>query len=243
MEKFYQYFYKNNIPVDIISPDSDLSSYSLVIAPNLIMSKDDTVQRLYEFVKEGGYLVMDFRAGAKEWDNRMLPLTLPGKYSELLGIEIRDYGVIISDEAVGIRLEGKSKKYEGRHWYDVISLKEAEPVAFYMDDYYSGTPAVTCNKYFKGKAYYFGTEIDETLMKEIFSSVCSELEVEPAIGIVEKGIEVIKRSGNGKEYAFIINHNPKVKKILLNNDYYDLLSEKKLQNEIELEGYGVLVLE
>ena len=240
---YYRYFYVNNISVDIISPDSDFSNYSLIIAPNLIMSKDSMVGKLYEYVEAGGYLVMDFRAGAKEWDNTMVPLTLPGKYTELLGIEINEYGIIIKSELVGLRLVNSCDEYNGSSWYDVINLKTAEALAFYTADYYKGNPAVSSNSYGKGKALYFGTEPDVNCIDVILKSICTECAIEPLLVIKTEGIEVSRRIGKGKEYFFVINHNLSSRRIELDTKYHELLTNKFLEGSINIEGNDVMILE
>jgi beta-galactosidase len=243
MEKYYRYFYENNIPVDIISPDSDYSSYRLIIIPNLIISSDATVKKIYNYVNNGGSIVMDFRTGVKEWDNRVCEMTLPGKYSELLGIEISDYGIIPRGETTGIRLEDSFDTYYGRLWYDVIGLKGAIQLGFYTEDYFEGTPAITVNDFGDGKAFYIGTEADVELMDRFMNQICTQHEIKPLLGITTKGIEIIKRSGKSREYFFVINHNMKSQFIKLDKAYKEILSGDVADGCFEIKENDLIILE
>jgi beta-galactosidase len=60
---FYKSLYGSNIPVDFVHPESDLSSYELVIAPNLYLVTDDSAQNISRFVSDGGTLLMSFFSG------------------------------------------------------------------------------------------------------------------------------------------------------------------------------------
>ena len=58
---YYKAIAAHNIPVDIISADSSLDPYRLVIAPGLIVLNEDRVNSYKEFVRRGGSLVFTVR--------------------------------------------------------------------------------------------------------------------------------------------------------------------------------------
>lgn len=240
---YYSYFFKNNIPVDIISTDCGLSDYRVIVAPSLMMAKEDFVQRLYAYVQSGGIIILDFRAGAKEWNNRMTPAILPGMYREILGVEIDEYGTIPEKRNIMLRQLGDQSQYTGHTWYDVISLYGAEALVEYASDYFCGKPAITRNGYGLGTAYYIGTEIDNELMKYLFDDICRKAEVYPLLGITDKGVELFQRTIYGKVYYFIINHNLQKKIVHTKGSFVDIISRREFLNDIELEANEVLVLE
>ncbi|QHW31107.1 beta-galactosidase [Paenibacillus rhizovicinus] len=103
LKAYYRFFHEHSIETDLISPNADFSRYKLVVLPNLMMSNEHVQEKIYAYVRSGGRVVMDYRAGAKHWDNRMLATKLPGPYKELLGIEIEDYGVLMAGEENHVR--------------------------------------------------------------------------------------------------------------------------------------------
>jgi beta-galactosidase len=242
-ELYYRYFYDRNIPVDILSPVGDFSGYDVLVASNLMMAKDETVEKLYAFVRRGGILVMDFRAGAKLWDNSMALTKLPGAFRELLGIEIEDYGIMEAELPNRIRYLDNGREAVAKVWYDVIELNEAEPLAEYTSNYFAGVPAVTRRKYGEGVAYYLGTEPGMDGIVAVMDRVCVESGIRPVLPDIPKGVEAAARcAADGSELIFVINHSDDVQTIPLHGIYVDVLTDTRLGAEVELTPQDVLVL-
>jgi beta-galactosidase len=253
-ELYYRYFYDRNITVDIISPIGDFSGYDILVAPNLMMATDETIEQLYAFVRRGGRLVMDFRAGSRLMDNSMSLKKLPGAFAELLGIEIEDYGIM--EEALPNRLrftetigdEGFSTADGGQEvsaniWYDVIELNEAKSLAVYTSNYFAGVPAVTRRAYGSGAAFYLGTEPDTEGIRIVMDRVVAEANVLPVLPNVPAGVEAASRRGeNGRELIFVINHSDDIQKLPLSEVYVDELTDKQLDTEVALAAQDILVL-
>ncbi|HMN62052.1 MAG TPA: beta-galactosidase trimerization domain-containing protein, partial [Anaerolinea sp.] len=53
----YLPFWKQGIPVDVISEEAEIDGYKLVVAPMLYMLKPGVAARLRAFVEQGGTLV------------------------------------------------------------------------------------------------------------------------------------------------------------------------------------------
>ena len=60
---FYGALHLNGIVADVVSPDADLSSYSLIIAPVLCMVKPGIAEKLEAFTARGGTFVTTFFSG------------------------------------------------------------------------------------------------------------------------------------------------------------------------------------
>ena len=61
IQKYYEYFYERNIPVDFLSPEDDLSDYQIVIAPLLYLMTYELEEKLIRYTGEGGTLVLTMR--------------------------------------------------------------------------------------------------------------------------------------------------------------------------------------
>jgi len=240
---YYKPLFKNNFAVDVVSLDCDFSAYKVVIIPNLIMAPDIIIKKIYDYVNSGGCVILDFRTGAKKMDNRMMPMGLPGKYKELLGIEIEDYGILLKEEYVELKNLWNGKFYKGYAWYDVINPKTAGVIAVYNNDYFYGKAAVTRNPYGKGEAYYIGTEADDQFIDMFIKSVLSVHEINPLLQMNSDGIEVIQRVKDGRRFYFIINHSQKAQKIFIDGTYRDILTGKTLTCEVDLLINDVIMIE
>ncbi len=241
-EKYYAYFYKNNIPVEIISQNSDISRYKLLMIPNLIMATDEFNAKITEYVSKGGTVVMDFRTGAKLMDNRMVPLPLPGHFRQLLGTTVEEYGTLQKGENTGVKLLESGAEFKGAVWYDVLSPETAETLAVYTEDYFAGKAAVTRNAYGSGKAYYVGTEGDEGLLDKLLDEISKAGGIKPNLGIAREGVEITRRCKGDKTYYFVINHNSHSERIALAGRYTDMISGEEIEGELHIQQNGVMVL-
>nr|WP_084225441.1 beta-galactosidase [Paenibacillus pectinilyticus] len=240
---YYHYLFEQQLGTDVISPDADFSKYRMLIMPNFIMTNEEIVAKVYKFVHDGGTLVLDYRAGAKDWHNRMEALTLPGKFAELLGITVEEYGVLGKEEYRAIRMDGSETIYRGGTWFDVIEMRGAEAVATFTDDYFAGCPAVTSHVYGLGKAYYIGTEMDKELREEVLHLICRDAGLVQTLDVeVPEGVEIVTRKQGDQAYMFVINHRIEAAQVQLHSRFFDLLSEQELHEETKLEGNGVMIL-
>ncbi len=243
LEMYYRYFFDRSIPVDIVSMEADLSGYSLAIAPNLIIASDAAVEGLHSFVRDGGTLVMDFRAGAKRLDNSITLSKLPGPFRELLGIEIEDYGIIEEELPNRIRYAESGVTAAANVWYEAVRPVEAEPIAEFADGYLAGLTAATRRAYGEGAAYYLATEPDGPGLAALLDRVCGNADVSPTLPGLPEGVEAAARIGeDGREIIFVMNHSDERKRLTLPSAYSDLLSGAKLAGGVELSPQDAIVI-
>jgi beta-galactosidase len=248
-EMYYAYFYDQGIPVDIVSPESDFTGYELLVAPNLMMAKDETVGALYRFVEDGGYFITDIRTGAKEWNNQITQKRLPGLFRDLLGIGIEDYGIIEGEKGIGIHNLNDGKISAATMWYEVIDLlaveSAAEPMAMYTGGYYRETPAVTRRAYGKGCGVYIGTVPDKEGLYGILDQIVSETGITSILNGLPEGVEAMVRVGgddSGREILFVINHTEEVVTVNLDTTYTDALTDSVVSGAIVLASQDVRIL-
>ena len=122
--------------------------YKVVYMPAYVIVSDETKQRLEEYVKNGGTLVLTYRSGIKDIDNNMVTQTMPGQLRELAGITLTEF----DSSPVSTKLSNGFG--EAKLWRDIIEPETAQTVVSYESEFYSGTPAVTMNEFGKGKVWY-----------------------------------------------------------------------------------------
>jgi beta-galactosidase len=240
--KYYRYFYDRRIPVEVVSDAVDFSPYRVVVLPHYMLAQQETVDKLYRYVADGGTIVLDFRAGIKRWDNQMEASPLPGAYRQLLGIRITDYGSLRDWETRLASMVDSQTHDVIQAWYDIIELESAEPIAFYRDDFFAGTPAATRNGYGLGSAYYIGTEPQQELLEKLLDRVCLDAGVMPIRSVrAPAGVEITRRATELAEYIFVLNHEEYTLTISLDYPLYELITGRELEGEVELAGNDVLV--
>ena len=100
---------------------------------------------------------------------------------------------------------------------------------------------VLTRAYGKGRITYVGAVLDEKLMTGAAEWMAKQSNVTAAFGPVPDGIEVNRRTGDGKQVFVLLNFAPKTQKITLPRPMKSVFDGTRM-TEIELETYGVAVL-
>ncbi len=240
LKDYYSALLLNNINADVISAEVDLSKYKLVIMPAFNLMREDIKVKMEEYVEKGGNLIITFRSGTKTWNNRMTTDTLPGCFKTLAGVEVEEFDSLNGGRQ--IQVSGITGQAKASIWCDILKAETAEPLFTYSSEYYCGKPAVTVNRYGKGKVYYVGCDLDKQAMSAMMRLIASESDVKPALPEPVCGVEVIKKVNNGDFFYIILNHNGDQAGIRLNECFKELLTASTVKDTLVLEPYGVAVL-
>ena len=201
--KYYRAFFEKKIPVDFVQDTDDLSEYKLVIAPLQFLMTPQLEQRYFDYVENGGHLVLTMRTGVKDATNLcMTDRELPGRLGELCGITVPEYDCLL--ETTGGVLYGK-KEYVVKKWCDIIELEGAKTLAEYSTGFYRQSPAITENTYGNGIAWYVGTEPGEELMEDLLAYFERRSDV-GTLGTAADGVEMMTRETPDQVWLFVINH-------------------------------------
>jgi beta-galactosidase len=244
---WYAPFYFANIPVDIISPDTqDLSRYKVILAPTLYVLSPETAQRLTTFVANGGLLITGYRSGVKEPNNQVTRLTLPGRLAEVLGTHVSEYDALYN-QTQAVRFAqphpGGLEEVACETWADILEPTTAHVLATYTQDFYVGQAAITLNSYGQGKAIYVGSALPSDALGQLLVALATrESGVQPLVQ-VSPGVEVTQRATDTERWWFVLNHTNAVQQITLPATFIDaLLQNERVEGTIALEPYGVRVL-
>lgn len=236
---FYRPFYEMGMSADFVEAGEELSKYRLVIAPALLMAGEADRKNLEAYVKAGGCLLLTFRSGIKDMDNNMLTETAPGIFRELAGVEVNDYDPQLEKQTA---VSGVFGQGSASLWCDVVKPVSARSLGVYTGDYYAGAPCLTVNAYGKGQVYYLGCDLDERAMEQLSRYLAGRLGL-PADFYSLKGVEAVKTSDGSRQAYFLLNHNSCPAVVPLHRQYREMLTERLVEECIELKPYGVAILE
>lgn len=208
---YYKPLHERHVAVDFVQGLDDLSGYKAVVAPLNYLMTEALAENYTRFVEGGGTLVLTMRTGVKDEYNRVqTEEPLPGLLRGLAGLEITEYDPLRGDN-VGVEWNEAhgSLSHRGSFWADVIKTDTAEAVAFYTNQYYAGTPAVTVNRYGAGQVIYVGTSLDDAGMKQV-----AERFVVPLLDDLldsPEGVEIVQRRNEKGLWTFVLNHTGEIK--------------------------------
>lgn len=235
---FYKPFYDKGLSVDFAAPGDDLSSYSLVLAPALLMVTEAEQKNLEDYARAGGTLLFTFRSGIKDVCNNMLQQTVPGVFSKLAGVTASEYDPQFEKETAssGVYGSGVSKL-----WCDVLEPQSAETLGVYTQDYYAGKPCLTVNSFGKGSVYYLGCDLSSDAMERLADYLCARVGLDQRPCPVE-GVEQVDASDGKQRVLFLLNHNSSAAVVPLFGRFENLLTGQSEGSTAMLEPYGVAVL-
>ena len=201
--QYYKYFYDNNIPVNMITVDSDFSKYKVVVAPVLYMVKEGMKEALEKFVADGGILITTYMSGIVDQSDNVHLGGYPGSLRQLAGVWVEEIDALAPEQfnEVVFTDEATSKC---RIVCDLMHLEGAECLGVYGSDFYAGMPAVTKNAFGQGKTYYIGTDMDASGIEKVLSMAMADAGVTPLI-CETTGLEIVCRETQNSKIYFVMN--------------------------------------
>lgn len=241
VHRYYEALFEQNVSVDLVDVYADLSAYQLVIAPTLYMVKPGVDEALKTFVKNGGELIVSFFSGIVDENDHVTLGGYPGKLRDLLGIWVEEIDAVPEESPNAFTYQGET--YPATLLCDLLHAETAEVHATYRDDFYSGMPAITCNHYGKGKAWYVATASDHSFYQQFLKDRIEECSIAPVLN-TPKGVEAALRESEKGTFLFLLNHNKTEETVLLPDGGVDLLTDCSYapQSSLTLPAKGVAIL-
>jgi beta-galactosidase len=238
---YYKPLFDRNITVDFVHPESDLSKYKLVIAPNLYLVNDVSVKNINDYVQNGGNLLMSFFSGIVDENEHIRLGGYPAPFRDMLGLVVEEFAPYSETQSNSVRaVDGK--QFQCSFWGDVINLNGAETiVAAFEQDYYAGKPAITQNIFGKGNAFYVGTALESAGMEWLLELVCKTAGIKPTN--LPAGVELLQRTNGKSTCLFVLNYSNKKVTIPINGNGKDLLTGAQVNGSVELEPAGIAIIQ
>jgi beta-galactosidase len=239
-------FWSQNIGVDIVGVEDDLSRYDVLIAPLLYMVKPGVAARITQFVERGGTFLTTFFSGIVNETDLVTLGGYPGELRRLLGIWVEEIDALLPDRKnsmVMSRTVGDLRgTYECGIVCDLLHAEGAETLAVYGSDFYRGMPCLTRNRAGKGEAWYVASSPEKKLVHGLAGVLAAEKGIGPVLRAAP-GVEATRRRKGAESFLFVLNHNDQAVPVDLGaRQMTDLLEKKTVKGKLTLPPKGVLVL-
>ena len=241
LQSHYKYFWDKNISVDVVTPQQDLSKYSLVVAPMMYMMTEETMDRFRDYVKNGGVLVGSYLSGLVNETDLTYLGGWPKTLQEIYGIDVKEIDTLYPKDRNSIKFGNES--FEVVDYCTIIEAKEAEVLAKYEEDFYKNTPAITKNNLEKGKAYFIGARTNQEFLSKFYDEIVKDLHINEVEDFIsECGISIQIRENEDAKYYFVMNFTEEEKNIGIKGSYLNLISGKMMERLNLMKPYDVYVL-
>jgi beta-galactosidase len=169
----YRALFPSNLPLDFVHADhltaAELRPYRLVVLPYPIMLRAAAAAELVAYVREGGALVMEARAGWNDENGRAASV-IPGLgLAEVVGAREAEVQTVEKGTAALLALPGMpglaaGERLPGR-WYEE-SLEPLAPGARVLARFASGAPAAVASAFGRGRALILGSYVSAGYISE-----------------------------------------------------------------------------
>ena len=203
VQRCYKALFDQNIPVDMIGVEDDLSRYDLVIAPVLYMVKTGYDEKIRSYVKSGGRFLTTFFSGYVDEHDLVTVGGYPGRLRDILGIWVEEEDALPADMHNHFRYQDKT--YPASMLCDLLHTEGAEALAFYEEDFYAGMPVLTKNAFGKGFGYYVATRSSDEFYRQFLGEICKDSGIMPVMDTPD-GVEVTRRVNEKGVFVFLLNH-------------------------------------
>lgn len=262
----FRAWWKQNYRVDVVQMHHDWSQYDVLIAPALYMTKTgqfplkgdreelaarvNVVEKLSQFVEQGGCLVGTFLTGIVNESDLVFETGYPGPLKDVFGIWVEETDCQPAEkhpntiewkqnDAAGALKQGQCDRY-----FDQIHLEGAAAHATYGQYWYAGKPVVTCNRYGKGSAWYIGTQAERDWLEAFYAQLARERGIQPMLADTPDCVEVLERTRDDKRYLFLLNHSMEQVSVDLGAvSGTNLMTGEAVSGQLELQSFGKAVIE
>lgn len=240
----YDVLYRMNVECDIIWPDTeDYSKYKMIIAPALYAASENLLNRLKEYTKNGGNLVLTFKSGFSNEHVKVYHDLQPHILSEVAGVSYHQFAI---PKEVGLLGKAIDSTQQAKLFMELLIPQGAEVLVSYDHPSWNKYAAITRNVYGKGTATYIGCKVSDKLLWRILreslkiSLVVFEEEVHYPI-IIKKG-----KNKSGNTIYFYLNYSKEEQIVPYSHtDGMELMENKPVKREemMRLAPWGFRIVE
>lgn len=208
-ERLNAALYQAKVETDIVFADApDFSKYKLLIVPALYIADDALLQKISDFVQQGGHVIMTFKSGEANENFMVRWHAAPGPLRQAAGFKYQETSTLLKP----LKLKGDPFKVGDGNTVETIAellqLETAQALAYYDHPFFGRYPAVTRNQYGKGSLLYQGTELGEAQQLAVLKEELKRIglhgpdqELPPAVQIKHA------TSKAGKKLHFYFNYS------------------------------------
>lgn len=248
LRPYYDALYNMNVGTDFIDPSvEDFSSYKLIVVPALYAASDALLQKLNQYVKEGGHVLYTFKSAFSDENVKVRTVVQPGIISEACGISYSQFTLPNDVALKGDPYQVGAADNKVQNWMELVTPTTAKVLAYYDHPEWGKYAAVTRNAYGKGSATYVAAMLSSVLTEKV---VKQALENAKLLGVDQQlHFPLITKSGvnqAGKNIHYYFNYSGSSKKVTYpHKNGKELLSGQNVAANaiIELEAWGVKIIE
>lgn len=241
VQSCFNMFYYRNMDARMVEISRSKLNYKLLFIPGVAVMDEVTANKIRDYVKNGGTVIMTSNSAIVDETGQVFASTHPGRLSDVFGIRVGSFEETETMNEVSRKLykgkkleftyKGKSIDTESARFY-IIEPKGAEilgRITSLDKDY----PAMTMNKYGKGRAIYVGLPANGNILNSLVDELITELGIkrgpEAPSGVMARQID--------KNHFLYLNTTGEPKEIPLKDNARSILFDKEYKGNFTIAPY------
>ena len=237
--------YRLNIEFDVIPAQAEyLSHYEIVLLPALYSAKEEYLQALSDYVKEGGHLIATFKSAFANEQIKIYADRQPHILHEALGIH---YDQFTFPKNVEVAFHEKSGA--AREWMEMVFADTAEVWSRYTHPVWNRYAAVTYNEFGRGSAMYLAAMFDDEVLEEVLSSFLHEINFTEPHKISFSNVRyplIVKQGVNaaGEQIVYVMNFSDEEQMLMIPVEAKELLQDVTIASgeQISIQPWDLKIL-
>jgi beta-galactosidase len=210
VQQMHKALYDLNVGADFVFPETqDFSQYKLLIVPALYISDDALLQRISDYVKAGGHVVMTFKSGFANENSAVRWVRAPGPLREAAGFSYQEFSnlehpLALKGDPFHIAA-GNPAANQVQYWAEFLMPEHAQAIAYYDHPFFGKWPAITENHFGAGTLLYEGTYLSSQLQTAVLRSTLEKAGLTGPDQQLPVGVHVqhgVNRLGKRLHYYF-----------------------------------------
>ncbi|MFE2917511.1 beta-galactosidase [Kitasatospora indigofera] len=242
---FHRALRLRGLDVDVVVPSTPLDGYRVVVAPTLHLLDDGTGERLLDWVRRGGRLLLGVRTGMKDTENLLLPGRQPGPLAAA-GVSVVEYYALpdpvpVAGELLGGRA-GRARIWA--EWLDPDPAAGARVLLRYgaAGGWLDGRPAVVEVPLGAGTVTYCGAWLDEDGTDAVVGRLLAGSGIRAPLDVPED-VELCRRvRPDGEQVLVLVSHARERRSVALPEPCTDVLTGVRHEDAVKIAGGDVVVL-
>jgi len=209
VQQMHKSLYDLNVGSDFVFPETqDFSQYKLLIVPALYIADDALLQRISDYVKAGGHVVMTFKSGFANENSAVRWVRAPGPLREAAGISYQEFSSLEHPLALKGDPFKAGPENKVSSWAEFLLPEHAKPLAYYDHPFFGKWPAITENEFGKGTLLYEGTYLSDALQTTLLGETLQKAGVTGVVQQMPAGVHVQHGvNGLGKKLHYFFNYS------------------------------------
>jgi beta-galactosidase len=168
VKQLHNSLYDLNIGSDFVFPETaDFSAYKLLIIPALYIADDALLQKISDYVKNGGHVVMTFKSGFANENSAVRWVRAPGPLRDAAGFSYQEFSNL--EKPLPLQGDPFHTGADNRvsYWAEFLVPEHAKALATYDHPFFGKWPAITENNFGTGTLLYEGTYLSDALQTAV----------------------------------------------------------------------------